>query len=1254
LTRSVWGRIQCLVWLCLWSASGFTAEPTRETGASPLTRVREAFQRRDLAAASREIDQQLDQKPDDIEWLLLRADLVGARGRAAEALAQTRAIRERYPESRLARMKEAQLLARMGRLNSAQAIYEELLEVSASGEIRTLLAMTHQWQGDWARAEVLLAVALRESREDSLPSLAQLRGLVSMGQVSRAWTMAIQQDLATGQADAEIGMVLAGIAGGIDAFEHLDAFASRPTPDVGIAQGQTALRARHWARLGRTDRALEFLQSIAESQPPHYDAFIEAANGYTAVGEQALARRYYLRALELTPERVDAWLGLARLASREGRLNGSLAIYQKLTTDNPEAFEGWLGQIHMAQLLDDLELAETALREAWRLAPRSALLHREHLRLALLRGDLEGFRDGVRDYLRDQPSDRVAHLMNARLRWAESEAVALDEVRALFDPLAPELGSQVMQLALRISGDLTSTLEHLPKSPAPELIEASSGKLAEWMAVLGERNAARELANRGHPSSIRWVNQLASGWWAYMSGPMAVYDLLARDLDPQARAIWLASLTQNRLRTLAIETESALEDEWLLHRALWFHRWQGRRNSVEAALDLVQTIRGMVSGWETGVTSLEIQEAWRESEQPLEDETLSRRMVQARWKQYRFDYAGALQNYQQIERAHPESTNPVQAQAQVLRASGRWSEAVILLRRLAAVEDPPPLIRLDYAELLRRLGRFDEARQQLETLAATGFDEPELYLHRIGIARSEGSDAAEQHWLRTGLERFPNATGLVRYQAELWLEQQRTKELAQLLVGRPAAAWCNPDHLSVAWMSMDSVQRQKILESAAWWFNWQWLPWERIEARSVAELERRSEVAAAAGQPALALRYLTSALDAQIPDSELWLKAARLYDFNGQREESALAYELAEQLGLGRPDAIVSRLTQDSRRRPIEIAREFARRLEDQPDDPALQKGLVTALLRSGEVHGAALALAPLLTGAPEDIEVRMLAAEVKSAQGRIRQARSLYNSILRNDPLAADAHAGLIALGDVSEWGISAGYEYDALQDTSGAGAEFEDWQEAFVSTYWRRPFRQTLALEYRWFDRHDARAQQIGLDWARALDRDWVARLSAAGAQDADIIAKWRAGGGISHRLTETLWAGLDARFLDYTDVNVWQVIPSATWRWHPRSTMEGRLFLSDNQFKGGGAETSLTWLFQASWEFSRQSVLTLFYAQGDENSLDPIPGLIANDQYLSVGANFRFWLNRHWSIQPSYRFESHDQFDLHGLGLNVTRRF
>ena len=104
----MWGRIHRLVWWGLVSASVIGADPAADSGSTPLSRARAALGARDLETASAVIKQQLDQKPDDVEWLLLRAELLGARGRAAEALAETRAIRDRYPESRLARMKEAQ------------------------------------------------------------------------------------------------------------------------------------------------------------------------------------------------------------------------------------------------------------------------------------------------------------------------------------------------------------------------------------------------------------------------------------------------------------------------------------------------------------------------------------------------------------------------------------------------------------------------------------------------------------------------------------------------------------------------------------------------------------------------------------------------------------------------------------------------------------------------------------------------------------------------------------------------------------------------------------------------------------------------------------------------------------------------------------------------------------------------------------------------------------------------------------------
>jgi YaiO family outer membrane protein len=1243
-------------WSCLVGTLLLSCPHATAADQSPAERARAALARRDLQTASDEINRQLDQKPDDVEWLLLRADLVGARGRAAEALAQIRAIRERNPDNRLARMKEAQWLSRLGWLNSAQTLYEALLMEAPTPEIRALLGLLHQWRGDWHEAGKLFSDALNEAREDPLPLLAQLRGWTAMGLPGRAWTRARQRDAATGATDAELGLVLAEIAAGVGALDQVESYTSRPTERSDLALRQNGLRAIQYARAGQLDRAMGLLHAIADIPAPDYDAFIQAADGYAAVDESHLARRYYLQARELTPERPEAWLGLARLASREGRLHGSVALYQQLTAANPEAFEGWLGQIRMAQLLDEPALAEDALQAAWRLAPRSALLHREHLRLSLRRGDLAAFRDGVHAYLRDQPEDQTARLFEARLRLLDGEELAVDEILKGLDPLAPGLGSQFIRIGLRVAATADAVLHNIPSPAEPELERAARETLAEQLALVLEPDAAIAVVSPDDRALHQWISSLSQGWWAYLSAPLAMESELTADFDPQSRAVWLANQIQNRLRVLNIETESPLEEEWLLIRAAWFQRWHGRQGSLPAALDLATQLRRLIPGGTGGVRRFQIEEAWRRGDQPLAPEvtTLQRRIAQARWRQYRFDIAGALRAYRELERVYPDAAEPRHAQVQLLRASGRWSDAAELLRRLALGDNPPPLIRLQFAELLRRLGRFSEARQQLDRLAADGFDEPELYLHRAQLAQAEGSHAAAESWINEGLIRFPRATLLNRFLAGQWLERSQIRELAQLLEQGANTSWCTPDMAAAAWPLLNDAVRQSIAASAAWWFNWQWLPWIRLEARSVAELQRRAREAAAAGQLDMALRQLQPGIEARIPDSDLWLAAARLYDFNGEPSASARAWSVAERLGMGRPDARISQRTLESRRRPIEVARELASQLEDDPGDPALRKGLVTALLRAGEVNAATRALEPLVISAPDDVEVRMLAAEVKGAQGRIRQGRSLYSSILRNDPLAADAHAGLLALADVSEWGVHAGYEYDVLRDTSPANAGISDWQEAFIATSWRRPFHQTWVVEYRWHDRYDSQAHQLALDWTRALDRDWILRLNAAGAQDEDIIAKWRFGGGISHRVADILWVGLDGRYLDYSGVNVWQLVPAITWRWHPKGTLEGRLYLSDNQFQTGASETSLTWMLQASWETGRHSMLTLFYAQGDEDSLDPIPGLIANDTFLSVGARYRFSLNRHWHLEPAYRFEQHEHFDLHGLGLTVSRRF
>jgi YaiO family outer membrane protein len=347
-------------------------------------------------------------------------------------------------------------------------------------------------------------------------------------------------------------------------------------------------------------------------------------------------------------------------------------------------------------------------------------------------------------------------------------------------------------------------------------------------------------------------------------------------------------------------------------------------------------------------------------------------------------------------------------------------------------------------------------------------------------------------------------------------------------------------------------------------------------------------------------------------------------------------------------------LAQSSRRRPNDAAREFARRLDQQPDDPSLRKGLVLALLRAGQVTAADRALAPLIETMPDDPEAQMLGAQVRNAMGRVRHARSLYNSLLRDDPLNLDARAGRLALRDIGEWGVVTGYEYAVLRDTTGYGNDPADWQEALVSAFWRRPFRETWNIEYRWIERNREDGQQVLLDWSRGLNRDWLIRLNAGMGLNGDIVPKLRAGAGASHRFSERLYGNLDGRYLRFANVDVWQVFPGAIWRWHPRGTVEARVYLSHNVFDDGTDESSLTWLLQTSWQLTRDVTAAVHYARGNENSFDPVPGLVAHDTFQSVGAHLRLDGPAGWSLHPAYRYERHQRFDLHAIGLGFSTRF
>jgi hypothetical protein len=92
--------------------------------------------------------------------------------------------------------------------------------------------------------------------------------------------------------------------------------------------------------------------------------------------------------------------------------------------------------------------------------------------------------------------------MSARVRFAGGDRVLLDELSGIFDPLAPELGSQVMRLTIaclrgisgsRWAGDSASAPELLPRRP-----------IGNWQSTwrFGRDRGALEVARRSDPAFV--------------------------------------------------------------------------------------------------------------------------------------------------------------------------------------------------------------------------------------------------------------------------------------------------------------------------------------------------------------------------------------------------------------------------------------------------------------------------------------------------------------------------------------------------------------------------------------------------------------------------------------------------------------------------------------------------------------------------------------------------------------------------------
>lgn len=423
---------------------------------------------------------------EDPGTLQLQADALAKRGRIGEALVVVRRLLRTDPASAQYRLLEAQYLGWLGRTASAGERFRRLMQENPSdAAAQEGHGNTQLWRGNWREAQAAYASAISNSGADSTTAQVGFqRTLLAAGRATPAYRQAVELDRRTGRQNAEAGLFLASIHAAVDNDDAAFALSSRRTSDPDVRQRQAAFQAQRLIARGQKDEGLNLIATYAEAHARDYNSLVAAGEVFATAGKVRESRDYFDRAAQLAPDRDEALLGLARLARQQGKSHDSLARYEDVVARNPESLPGWLGIADVAQQRDDLTLAWQALDSAQRVAPGSALIYRERLKIAFREKDADTFFRVLRDYQRAQPADAWPVLWEQKWADAHGGEVSSPALQSVLDPLAPEVSGEALRLLRKQTGEpLQRVVQRMPAAPSADLQDAAHEKLSKQVRI---------------------------------------------------------------------------------------------------------------------------------------------------------------------------------------------------------------------------------------------------------------------------------------------------------------------------------------------------------------------------------------------------------------------------------------------------------------------------------------------------------------------------------------------------------------------------------------------------------------------------------------------------------------------------------------------------------------------------------------------------------------------------------------------------
>lgn len=764
----------------------------------------------------------------------------------------------------------------------------------------------------------------------------------------------------------------------------------------------------------------------------------------------------------------------AELYLRAGRLQQADGCIDRLaaSTRGKETVEVWLDTLRGARLLLDGRPypAIPYLDKALRRDP-AGLWAAELLALAYIRtGVPDEAAEMYRRILQAAPNTHAAHLALARIELRQGRTEnARREVDVLSAPTADEtrqatLIRHVCELQQaneekRPPRDLQQTVRTLEEMAAKSPADGATVELLmQGFILAGRADAAVELFRNEatEPTAARWMgpelgmrllaanefdagsklaDELAQRFPADVAGHALRVRVLAarKELDLAKTYVESSTLSGAALGRLweVLGEECAAAGDNEAARAAWSraiellpsdiavrHKLIRRSDSKEEALALVGQIRELEGGegvqWRFERAWVLLRHARATSASEAVDVLKQCLSVRPGWVPARVllgsahealgAWAEAADAYRTAIAQNDElSTDTVAIRlVEVLKRLGRFEEAdAALSPLLAALPESPEVLRLQIDRHLRRRDPASAASTAQRMLDLSG-DDPSWAAVTADLQLRAGNPAEGESIARAALERHPDAPSLAASLARTLVAQNRAAE-AETLV-REFAQRRN-DGGAYTWLAQILVYMNRPAEA------------ESAIATALEKSPQDAAVAAAAadffgsrGDRTRQLTHARAAVALRGEKAEASLALATLLATGGTQTERDEAASIVRRRLETDPKNLKSLLLQAQLAGTASppdygAAQGFAQKaLTVDPKSVEAHKTLAVIQRRRGDISAAAETVATALSSAPDDAELLLASAQLRCHRGEYEQALSALRRFLKSQPRMPDA----------------------------------------------------------------------------------------------------------------------------------------------------------------------------------------------------------------------------------------------------------